>query len=64
MDESRPANELAALRNLLERLQDGRLAIRRGKIDLNQYEISILKREIAHLERILSRSKVESNRNA
>ena len=57
MDQSRPVDELAEFRDLLERLQTGRLRVQRGNLDLSQYEIAILKREIAHLERIIARSK-------
>ena len=55
MDNSRPADELDGLRRLLDRLESKELAIRRGPLDVSQKEIDILKREIAHLERILAR---------
>jgi polyhydroxyalkanoate synthesis regulator phasin len=57
MDNSRPADELDGLRRFLDRLESKELAIRRGPLDVSQKEIDILKREIAHLERILARYK-------
>jgi hypothetical protein len=55
MDDSHPADELDGLRRFLDRLESKELAIRRGPLDVSQKEIDILKREIAHLERILAR---------
>jgi hypothetical protein len=57
MDDSRPADELDGLRQFLNRLETRELAIRRGPLDVSQKQIDILKREIAHLERILARYK-------
>ena len=57
MDDSHPADELDGLRRFLDRLESKELAIRRGPLDVSQKEIDILKREIAHLERILARCK-------
>ena len=45
------------LREFLNRLESKELAIRRGPLDVTQKQIDILKREIAHLEGILARSK-------
>jgi polyhydroxyalkanoate synthesis regulator phasin len=61
MDDSHPADELDGLRRFLDRLESKELAIRRGPLDVSQKEIDILKREIAHLERILARSKSGGN---
>ena len=54
MDDSRPADELDGLRQFLNRLETRELAIRRGPLDVSQKQIDILKREIAHLESIIS----------
>ena len=61
MDDSHPADELDGLRRFLDRLESKELAIRRGPLDVTQKQIDILKREIAHLERILVRSKSGGN---
>ena len=61
MDDSHPADELDGLRRFLDRLESKELAIRRGPLDVSQKEIDILKREIAHLEGILARSKSGGN---
>ena len=55
MDEPRPADELAILRDLLGRLETGALSMHQGGKDVSQREIGILKREIAFLEKILAR---------
>jgi polyhydroxyalkanoate synthesis regulator phasin len=57
MDDSHPTGELDGLREFLNRLESKELAIRRGPLDVTQKQIDILKREIAHLEGILARSK-------
>src|SRR6516162_11533419 len=57
MDDPRPADELDGLRQFLNRLETRELAIRRGPLDVSQKQIDILKREIAHLERILAQYK-------
>ena len=57
MDDSHPADELDGLRRFLDRLESKELAIRRGPLDVSQKEIDILKREIAHLERMRARYK-------
>jgi polyhydroxyalkanoate synthesis regulator phasin len=58
MDDSHPTDELDGLREFLNRLESKELAIRRGPLDVTQKQIDILKREIAHLEGILARSKL------
>lgn len=57
MAEPHPADELKGLRQFLEGLESGKTIIRRGGKDVSRDEIAILKREIAHLERIIARSK-------
>ena len=57
MTEPHPKNELATLRDLLNRLETGVLTMRRNHEDVTQQEIGILKLEIAHLETILTRLK-------
>jgi hypothetical protein len=57
MDDSHPTDELDGLREFLNRLESKELAIGRGPLDVTQKQIDILKREIAHLEGILARSK-------
>ena len=57
MDDSHPTDELDGLREFLNRLESKELAIRRGPLDVTQKQIDILKREIAHLEGILARSR-------
>jgi polyhydroxyalkanoate synthesis regulator phasin len=53
-DSHQPMN---GLREFLNRLESKELSIRRGPLDVTQKQIDILKREIAHLEGILARSK-------
>ena len=53
------ADELATFRDLLDRLETGELTLRRGNQDVSKHEISVLKREIAHLEKVLERVKLE-----
>jgi hypothetical protein len=57
MDKPHPVDELKGLRQFLEGLESGKTIIRSGGKDVTRYEITILKREIAHLERIIARSK-------
>jgi hypothetical protein len=57
MDKLRPADELAGLRQFLERLESGYVRLRRNQVDVTRSEIGILKREIARLERILGCAK-------
>ena len=56
MDKPHPADELAGLRQFLERLESGHmtLRLRHNHIDVTTHEIGILKREIAYLEQILA----------
>jgi hypothetical protein len=55
MAQYRPAEELAWLRQYLSRLESKELTLSRGGVDFTQEEISVLNREVAHLERILAR---------
>jgi hypothetical protein len=57
MDKPHTADELAGLRQFLERLESGYVRLRRNQVDVTKSEVAFLKREIANLERILSRSK-------
>lgn len=56
MDEARPTDELAGLRQFLNKLESGDMSLRRKGVDVTQAEIAILKREIVHLEKIVARS--------
>jgi methyltransferase-like protein len=53
-------DELAILRNLLERLETGALTMRRSHEDVTQQEASILRKEIAALEKTLAQLKASS----
>ena len=55
MDELRPADELVGLRRFLERLELVETTLQRNHVDVTDSEISILKREIVHLERIFAK---------
>jgi hypothetical protein len=59
-----PVDELATLRNLLNRLETGELTLRCGEQDVSRHEIGVLKPEIARLEKILEpvKSKETSDR--
>jgi hypothetical protein len=57
MNEPRPDDELKFLYDLLSSLESGELRLVRGGKDVSQSEISILKREVAFLERVLTRLK-------
>ena len=57
-----PADELATLRDFLNRIETGELALRRGDQDVSKQEISVLKREIARLEKVLERVKSQSDK--
>jgi hypothetical protein len=60
MVEPHPADELATWRDLLSRLESGKLTMHgQGHENVTQREIGILKREIAYLERVLARLKGE-----
>jgi ribosomal protein S2 len=54
-----PADELATVRDLLNRLETGELTLRHGDQDVSRREIDVLKREVARLEKILKRVKSE-----
>jgi hypothetical protein len=62
MNSAPPADELATLRNLLSRIETGELTLRRGNQDVSKHEISILKQEIARLEAILERVRLEGDK--
>jgi hypothetical protein len=53
-----PVDELAGLRQFLEKLESGYLRLRRNQIDVTKSEVDVLKLEITHLERILGRTKL------
>jgi hypothetical protein len=57
MDESPAADELSGLRHFLKRLESGDMKLTVNGVDSTQHEIDILKREIAHLERVIARFK-------
>ena len=59
MNSSPPADELATLRDFLERIETGELTLRRGNQDVSRQEIGVLKREIARLGKLLERVKSE-----
>ena len=48
-------DELAWLRGFLNRLESKELRLTRSGVDVSQDEIEVLKREIAHLERVMGR---------
>jgi len=62
MNSAPPADELATLRNLLSRIETGELTLRRGNQDVGKHEINILKQEIARLEAILERVRLEGDK--
>lgn len=59
MNSRHPADELASLRDLLNRLETGELTLRRADQDVSKQESSVLRSEIARLEKILERVKLE-----
>jgi hypothetical protein len=59
MDKTRPIDELAFLRGFLARLEAGELILSRSGVDVSQEEMAVLKREIAHLDRVLARTKLD-----
>jgi hypothetical protein len=54
-----PADELATLRDFLNRIETGELTLRRGNQDVRKHRISVLKREIARLGKNIERVKLE-----
>jgi len=54
-----PADELATLRDLLNRLETGELTLCRGNQDVSKHESGVLKSEITRLEKVLQRIKLE-----
>jgi len=59
MNSRRPADELASLRDLLDRLETGEFTLRRANQDVSKQESSVLRSEIARLEKVLERIKLE-----
>ena len=59
MNSRHPADQLASLRDLLNRLETGELTLRRADQDVSKQESSVLRSEIARLEKILERVKLE-----
>jgi vacuolar-type H+-ATPase subunit I/STV1 len=49
------SDALTGLRQLLRRLECRQMSVKQGGIDVTSQQISLLRREIAQLERILSR---------
>lgn len=60
MEKPTLTDELATLRNLLERLESGVLTMRRSGEDVTKQEAGILRKEIAALEKTLARLKAAS----
>ncbi len=56
-----PAEELVGLHRFLERLESADTNVYRKNIDVTESEINILKREIAHLDRLLASIKSKDN---
>jgi hypothetical protein len=57
-----PGDELATLRDLLNRIEAGELTLRHGDRDVSKQELSILKREIARLEKVLDRDNSQGDK--
>lgn len=57
-----PSDELTFLRNFLAMLESGEMSLSRRGNDVTADEISVLKREIAFLEKVLARSKAPLRR--
>jgi hypothetical protein len=55
MESPRLTDELATLKNLLERLESGSMTMRSGGKDVTQREVGILRKEIAAIEKTLAR---------
>jgi hypothetical protein len=60
MADLHPADELKGLRQFLEKLESGELRLHRNHIDITKTEAAVVKREIAHLEKVLARLKNQS----
>ena len=52
-----PADELKWLRQFLEKLESGELILHHSRVDVTKSEAAVVKREIAYLEKVLSRLK-------
>jgi hypothetical protein len=57
MNDSRPTDELGALRFDVALMESGALALRQNHRDVTQREIGVLNREIAFLEKIRDRAR-------
>ena len=57
MDELRSSDELIGLRRFLERLESSRTTLFRNQVDVTESEISILRHEIAYLERVFANNR-------
>lgn len=57
MAEPHPTQELAGLRQFLERLELGQMRMVLNHVDVTLREIGIVKREIVYLEQVLARLK-------
>ena len=55
-------DELATFRDLLNRMETGELTLHRGTQDVSKHEISVLKQEIARLEKVLKGIKLEGDK--
>jgi hypothetical protein len=58
-EEPLTADGPAGLRQFVSRLMSTELTLRRGGVDVTQEEIGLLKHDIAHLERVLTRGGVD-----
>ena len=59
MKKHSPTGDLAALHDLLDRIEAGELTIRRGNEDVTKQEVILLKAAIARCETILARTESE-----
>lgn len=57
MNDSRPTDELGALRFDVALMESGALTLRQSHRDVTKREIGVLKREIAFLEKVAARAK-------
>lgn len=60
MEKPTLTDELATLRDLLERLESGALTMRRNHEDVTKREAGILRKEIAAIEKTLARLRAAS----
>lgn len=52
-----PIDELAALREFLDRLESGQTRMVKSGVDVTKTEAAVVRREIAHLEKVIERLK-------